>query len=73
MPGEGLPGPGQPLPPLSTAFVKHPGGSHPKPPSKSAAPAKPVASASAKPVPAAPAIESATTIPKRKQAPETDR
>jgi len=44
----------------------------PAAPAKSAAPAKPVAPASAKPAPAAPATESATTIPKRKQAPMTD-
>ena len=41
-------------------------------PVKSAAPAKPVASVPAKPAPAAPATESATKIPKRKQALVTD-
>jgi len=46
----------------------------PKPaaPAKSAAAAKPVAPASAKPGPTAPATKSATTIPKRKQTPGTD-
>jgi hypothetical protein len=60
LPGESLPDPGQPLPPLSTALLKHQLDSarlRMPPPSKPAAPAKP----------AALAIESAKTTPKKRK------